>query len=147
MRIQGLEIGDVGEGTVIPNWKLEDAWGLSAITSEFKMKATAFAKALERQLRQDGPHRTVRVLSDGVHVLTNTAASVFNESFYESGYRRMRLAHRRLRAVDVARLPEEMRDDHRRTKDIQAIVLDTIKRIRKVAATEGRPAHAATPLG
>jgi hypothetical protein len=78
----------------------------------YPMLLVGLAKSIEASLWRIGRQYTVRCQGNGIRILTHIEAAEYGEATYESGKRKMRLAHRRGMAVDTSAFPEDVRKKH-----------------------------------
>lgn len=132
----GVELGDV-----IPQNVCESIIGFTE-TQDFKGWSFAMLQlsgVVQKQIRAKfGREITVRVVGNEIHILTDQESASYNPRRFEAGLRLARRSHRRLMAVDVAKLPGEQRESHMKNVSNQAHKLSMLRKREEVAlpATE-----------
>lgn len=97
-----------------------DVWQLSML---------ALMEVVRKQLKkQHGRDITVRIVGRELHVLTDAEAAEYNPKRFDAGLRLARRAHRRLLAVNTAKLAPDQREAHMKTIGNQAHKLSMLRR-------------------
>ncbi len=98
----------------------QDVWQLSML---------ALMDVVRKQLKkQHGREITVRIVGQEIHVLTDAEAAEYNPKRFDAGLRLARKAHRRLLAVNTAKLSPDQRESHMKNIGNQAHKLSMLRR-------------------
>lgn len=123
-------------GDTISQQQCEDAIGYPESSNE---KDWAFAMlqllgVVQKQLRQEqGRELTVRIVANELHILTDQEAAEYNPKRFDAGLRLARRAHRRLMAVNVAKLSSQEREMHAKNIGNQAHKLSMLRKKEQIA--------------
>lgn len=98
----------------------QDLWQLSMLQ---------LLEVVRKQLKkQHGRDITVRIVGREIHFLTDAESAEYNPKRFDAGLRLARRAHRRLLAVNTAKLAPDQREAHMKTIGNQAHKLSMLRR-------------------
>lgn len=123
-------------GDTISQQQCEEVIGYPELSNE---KDWAFAMlqllgVVQKQLRQEqGRELTVRIVANELHILTDQEAAEYNPKRFDAGLRLARRAHRRLMAVNVAKLSSQEREMHAKNIGNQAHKLSMLRKKEQIA--------------
>ena len=84
---------------------------------------------VQKQLKkQFGREVTVRIVKNELHILTDQESAAYNPMRFDAGLKMARRAHRRLMAVNVAKLTSEERDAYAKNVSNQAYKLSLLRK-------------------
>lgn len=121
--LTGLRAGDVVSVETI-----EASMGVDRNHRDYPMQQMILSKEIEKTLWNVGKNLTVRCVGLQIKVLTQEESVEYNESIFESGKRKMRLAHKRASAIDVSGFTEDQRRDHFERLGKQGVVLAAMRK-------------------
>lgn len=107
-----IDISDLQRGDVIETATCEGLIGESFGTLEFAKRQLYLCKQIEAELWKIGRQITCIIRGGEIRLLTDIESSEYNQGLYESGKRKIRLAHRRALAVDMSKLSDDKRKNH-----------------------------------
>jgi len=123
----------------------EEAIGQTCDESkEWQFALLQLLGVVQKQLKKE--HRrelTVRIVGNELHVLTDAESASYNPKRFEAGLRLARRAHRRLMAVNVARLTGADRDLYAKNVSNQAHKLSMLRKKEELPVN---PAVRTTPV-
>jgi len=123
----------------------EEAIGQACDESkEWQFALLQLLGVVQKQLKkQHGRELTVRIVGNELHVLTDAESASYNPKRFDAGLRLARRAHRRLMAVNVAKLSGADRDVYAKNVSNQAHKLSML---RKKEELQLPPAVRTTPV-
>ncbi len=137
------DVTDIQLGDCIDANECERLLEMSSQHKDYAMQLMTLAKQIEHSLWRVGKQFTVCTQNGSIRVLTHAEAIEYNESTFESGKRKMRLAHRRGVAVDTSSLTDELRKRHCDNLAKQGRILSAM---RQRANLELTPTIKSTPI-
>ncbi len=136
-----IDTSSVDLGDVIPQTVCESIIGFTE-SEDFKGWSLAMLQLLgvvQKQIRAKfGREITVRIIGSEIHILNDQEAASYNPRRFEAGLRVARRSHRRLMAVNVAKLSGEQRESHMKNLSNQTHKLSMLRHREEIAlpATE-----------
>lgn len=97
----------------------------------YSLRATNLAQQIERELWERGKQYTVCIRDHGIAILTDVEASAYNQDRWEYHQRGLGRSHRKMAAVDIALIPEDVRKKHDRHLVLQGATLAAIAATRR----------------
>lgn len=107
-----VDVTDLTLGDTIDVAECEKLLECKSDSRDYPFMVMTLAKSIETELWRIGKQWTVCTVGGSVRVLTHAEAIAYNESTFDAGKRKMRLAHRRAMAIDVGGLTDELRSRH-----------------------------------
>lgn len=107
-----FDVSDLQPGDEIDAFTCSQYIDIGQSDRDYPMHLLTLAKQIESDLWRIGRQFTVRCQANAIRVLTHSEAAEYNESTFEQGKRKMRLAHRRGLAVDTSSFDEQSKIDH-----------------------------------
>ncbi len=142
------DVTDLLAGDAIECKECEEITECSFGSTKYSMRLMVLAKAIERNLWRLGRKLTVSCQKGFIQVLTPTEAIEYNNKIYDSGKRKMRLAHRRSIAIDTSTLADDVRREHndnlaKQSRQLQSLRLRVleVEPVKKIT-----PSRRPTPL-
>lgn len=123
---QKIKVGDT-----ISQQQCEEVIGYPEASNpkDFQFALLQLLGIVQKQLRKEhGRELTVRIVGSELYVLTDQEAAEYNPKRFDAGLRLARRAHRRLMAVNVAKLSATERESHMRTIGNQAHKLSMLRK-------------------
>lgn len=98
-------------------------------SKEWQFQLLQLMGLVQKQLKKEhGRELTVRIVGNELHVLTDAEAASYNPKRFEAGLKLARRAHRRLMAVNVAKLTASDKEQYARNVSIQAHKLSMLRK-------------------
>lgn len=123
-----FDVSNLERGDVIGVSTCEQILGCRHGTVEFAQRQMYLSKWLEKELWRIGKQISVCICGAEIKLLTHAEASEYADSVYETGRRKIRLAHKRACAVDLGELSEERRTEHLKSVMRMANVIGSFRR-------------------
>lgn len=121
-----MDLSTLERGDVVPTSELVRMSGIDPLTKEtpqetlqanqsLRLWALAFGESVRKHFQDErGETVDVRIMSDGVHVLTPEDQHEYSKRNFYGGVRKLYRAHRSMVANDVAGLTDEQRQERLR---------------------------------
>ena len=113
---------------------------------QYQFSVMRLCKEISQNMEARGDPVTVCSHQDGIKILTDEEASIYNEAEFERGRRKMVRSHVRLRKVDLMALSDENQVRTLRCMEVQSKQLQAMRQSKREALAEARkraalPAH------
>ena len=103
---------------------------------EYQFALLQLLGTVQKQLKKEhGRELTVRIVGQELHILTDQESASYNPKRFDAGLRLARRAHRRLMAVNVARLTAADREMYAKNVSSQAFKLSMLRKKEDVPLT------------
>lgn len=122
-----FDVTDLQPGDTVSVEECQKITELHVNHREYPLRLVMLAKMIEDSLWRIGRQLTVRCQHNTVCVLTHAEAIEYNQSTFDSGRKKMRLAHKRALAVDVSALSESLRGEHFENLTKQGAMLSAMR--------------------
>jgi hypothetical protein len=124
-----IDTSNVKPGDSISLATCEEAIGHKCDESkEWQFALLQLLGLVQKQLKKEHKRElTVRIVGNELHILTDAEASTYNPKRFDAGLRLARRSHRRLMAVNVAKLTGQDRELYAKNVSMQAHKLSMLR--------------------
>jgi hypothetical protein len=104
-----IDVTDLMQGDTIDVAECETITEVNSSHKLYPFALMQLAKLVETELWRIGKQWTVCTSGGSIRILTHAEAIEYNAATFESGKRKMRLAHKRSMAIDASGLTDDLR--------------------------------------